>query len=75
MIIRLFLTSENYKKIAHIEGLNSNNLEKNLCYSNPITCWLHPDSFKYDIDFFGILELYSYSGNIYMVEEGYYTKG
>ena len=40
-----------------------------------MACWLDPDSFKYKIDFFGILELYSYSGNIYMVEEGYYQKG
>lgn len=46
-----------------------------MCKLNPKACWLHPESFKNKIDFYAMIELYSETNSIYMVEEGFYSQG
>lgn len=43
---------------------------------NKTSCWDDPEHFRYSIDFFGIVEVYSeYEGEIIWVEEGNFLHG
>lgn len=72
------MSIDNYLLIENQFGITidrDKRLIRNYCQYLQKACWNHSDSFKYSINFFGIIEIYKSSGELSYVEEGLFTNG